>query len=372
MELVVTKEQLSYALALTASLTGRKSTMPILSNVLITAEEGCLRVLGSDIELTTVASVPAKVKKAGSTTLSAKLFSDIVRELPDGDVTLKLVEGERVEIITHASKLKMVGASATEYPSINGTSLKPSGEIATIQLLDMINKTIYAVSLDENRYNLSGVCLEVISEGKKGAQLRMVATDGHRLAVITRPAGSLQFEGRIIVPKKGLLEIKKLLNPEQEEHIKIDVQEGFLILEGKRSKISIRLVDSEYPDYSAVIPKGNGTIAIVPSRELIQALRRTSLIVTDRSKCVKLDFTEDTLKISSSSPELGEAAEELTCAYKGKHMSIGFNAHYVIDFASSLGEDQRVSLELNGEHAGAKFTAEGDESYFGVVMPMRL
>ena len=375
MEITVTKDQLNKALGLAGSIASKKTTMPILSHVLLSAENGELRIAGSDAELTAVVRIPSKVKSKGSTTVNAKILSDIVRELPEGDVSIKLTEGERVEIVTKTSKLKIVGASAEEYPGLPGIILDPQYEIESLQLLEMINKTIYAVSADESRFNLSGVCVEIINDGKgsrKENTLKMVATDGHRLSFISRPSNGIAFEGRIIAPKKGLLEIRKVLNPEGGSTVKLGIIEGFLIIESTECKIAVQLVDSEYPEYSAVIPKTKGSIAKVSSKDLTQALRRTALMVTDRGKCVKLDFSEGHLRITSSSPELGEAIEELPISYEGKPLSIGFNALYMLDFAASIGDDKNISIELNGELAGAKFSSEGDESYFGIVMPMRL
>jgi len=375
MELTLSKEALNRALSITQSIVAKKTTMPILSNVLLSVADGQLRISATDLEITAVVSAPAKVKTKGSTTVNGKVFADLVHELPEGDITLKLTEGERLEIKAKGTKLKIVGVSSEEYPSLPGIVLEPKAQMSSKQLLEMITKTLYAVSTDETRFNLNGVCFELVTEGKgpKAANsLRMVATDGHRLAIITRPAGNLSFQGRAIVPRKGLSEIRRVLDPESDKPVGIELKEGFLIIESGDTRISMRLVDAEYPNYDQVIPKEKGVIASIPTTEVGQALRRSALLVSDKGKCVKMEFATESLKISSSSPELGECVEELPIKYAGEALTVGFNALYILDIAASLGQAQTLNIELSGELGAGKFFAEGDESYFGIIMPMRL
>lgn len=372
MDLTISKSELSKAIQVTQSIVEKRATMPILANVLLTAADGKLKISATDLEITAVVTAQARVKAPGSTTVSAKVFSELARELPDGDVRIKLSDGERIEITCGKSKYRINAVSADEYPSLPGISFDVRNKISAKQLQEMINKTIYAVSQDETRFNLNGVCFEIVSDGKKQKALKMVATDGHRLAIISRPIGDLNLKDRVIVPRKGLAEIRKVLELQQDNEIGFDINEGFLVLESKECKISMRLIDAEYPDYTQVIPKHSSVVAALSSDELSQALRRVALMVTDKSKCIKLDFNGDTLKVQSSSPELGDAHEELAIQYNGKPLSIGFNAKYLLDIAASLGENQTLNIELNGELGPGKFSSANDSSYFGIVMPMRL
>ncbi|MBN8547685.1 MAG: DNA polymerase III subunit beta [Deltaproteobacteria bacterium] len=377
MDLTILKSELSKALFVTESIVEKRTTMPILSNVLLSAADGKLKISATDLEVTALATATAKVKSPGSTTVNAKVFSDIVRELPDAEVTLKLGEGERLEIISKGSRLKMIGVSAEEFPSLPGVSFEARSKISSKQLSEMVNKTVYAVSYDETRFNLNGVCFELVGEskgkGKKGERsLRFVATDGHRLAMITRPVADLDFEERVIVPRKGLSEIRKLITSDDDVQVGLDIRDGFLLLETAAAKVSMRLIDGEFPDYNQVLPKQPGVVVSLNISDFSQALRRVALMVTDKGKCVRLDFSQNSLRISSSSPELGEAVEELEVKYSGKPLSVGFNAKYILDITASLGEAQKINLELNGELGPGKFFADGDESYIGIVMPMRL
>jgi DNA polymerase III subunit beta len=372
MDIVINRNDLARALSLTQNIVEKRTTMPILGNVLLSATDGKLKISASDLEITAVAISNAQINSPGSTTVSAKMLSDLVRELGEGDVRLKLTEGERIEITSQKSKFKIVGVSADEYPSLPGISFKTKGRIGSKTLLEMINKTIYSVSQDETRFNLNGVCFEMVSEGGKKNKLRMVSTDGHRLSMITREVEDFSFKDRVIVPRKGLNELKKVVESENDTEIGIDINDGFLVIESKDCKVSMRLIDAEYPDYTQVIPKTKGTKASLSGESLSRAVRRVALLVTDKGKCIRFDFSKDALRINSSSPELGEASEEVTIKYEGKPISIGFNARYVVDFIASVGESQEIIMELNGDLGPGKVYTEGDESYFGIIMPMRL
>lgn len=374
MEITIAKAELARALYLTQSIVERKTTMPILANVLISAADRKVKFSATDLEITAVATVPAEVRSPGSTTVNAKVFGDIVRELPEGDVTLRLTEGHRIEVTARTSKVRINGVTADEYPSLPGVGFAPKTKFSSAQLLEMIEKTLYAVSLDETRYNLNGVCFELVpGKGKKdGRSLRMVATDGHRLALITRPVGDMELPEQSIVPRKGLTEIKKFLDAGSDKPVTMDFHNGFLVVESGDAKVAMRLIDGEFPDYNQVLPQKKGVDAVINSAEFAQALRRVALMVTDKGKCVKLDFAKNKLRISSSSPELGEANEELEVKYPGAPLSIGFNARYLLDIASSLQENQPLTIELHGELGPGRFFPEGDESYTAIVMPMRL
>lgn len=385
MEITIPKSELAKLLHITLAIAEKKSSMPILGNLLLSAEGKSFKLTASDLEVTAIASGTATVKKPGSITVGAKVFGDLVRELPDGDVTVRSADRDRVEVVAGPSKLKIVGVGAEEYPVPPGLALKTKCKLPAPTLIEMINKTLYAVSLDEGRYNMNGVCLEIAKDGKATA-LRMVATDGHRLALITRPLDGVEFTGlvrkgekksegtvdHVIVPRKGLAEVRKALETAGDVPVGVDVSEGFLVVEGPAWKLVVRLLDSEFPNYEQVLPKSAGTRITVLSSQLSQALKRVSLVVSDKNKGVRFDFFKNLVKISSSSPEVGEALEELEVQHAGKDFSVGFNARYIIDVLSAVSENQAFVLELNGETGPGKFYTESDESCIGIVMPLRL
>jgi len=385
MEITLPKTELAKLLHLTLAIAEKKTTMPIFGNLLLTAEDGFLKVTATDAEVTAVATTKATVTKKGSITVAAKMFGDLVRELPECDVTLKTGDRDRVEVIAGSSRLKIMGVSAAEYPVPACVSLATKCKLSAHTLAEMINKTLYAVSLDEGRYNMNGVCVELINEGKKSA-LRMVATDGHRLALITRPLDGVEFTSlvakgankkeaetdHVIVPRKGLTEVRKALETVGDVPVGVDVINGFLVVESGTWKLVVQLLDSEFPNYEQVLPKAEGVKVAVLSTQLAQALKRVSLVVSDKNKGVRLDFFNNMVRISSSSPEVGEAQEELEVQYKGRDLSVGFNARYIIDALATVGENQPFILELSGESGPGKIYAEADESAIGIVMPLRL
>ena len=381
MDLVIQKTELVKLLLNTQAVAEKKSTMPILGNILLQAEDNSLRVTGSDLEITAVSTGPAKVKKSGSITLSAKMLGDIVRELPDAEVSIKALAQDRVEISAGKSQLKLVGISADEYPTPPGISLPVKSRIQASLLSEMISKTIYSVSTDESRFTMSGICVELLNQGKNKKAIRMAATDGHRLALITRAVDEISFsliskkesdKDHIIVPRKGMVEFKKALDSNPDTNVGIDVSEGFFVLESANTKLAVRLVDGEFPDYSQVLPTEVGTKVVVLSSEFAQALKRVALVVSDKNKCVRMDFSDGKVVISSSSPDLGEAKEELSVQYSGKPLSVGFNARYLLDMLGSVGESQPLVIELHGDSGPGKFYCETDESCLAIVMPLRL
>ena len=385
MEITISKAELSKLLHVTLAIAEKKSTMPILGNILLSAEDKSFKVTASDLEITAIASTTASVKKTGSITVSAKVFGELVRELPDGEITIRAVDRDRIEVHAGSSKLKIVGVGAEEYPVPPGLALKTKCKLPAPTLIEMINKTLYAVSLDEGRYNMNGVCLEITKDGKSSG-IGMVATDEHRLGLISRPLNGVDFTGlshkgsakggagsdHVIVPRKGIAEVRKALETVGDVPVGVDVSEGFLVVEGPAWKLVVRLLDSEFPNYDQVLPKGMGSKITVLSTQLAHALKRVSLVVSDKNKGVRFDFFSNLVRISSSSPELGEAQEEVEVQYSGKDFSVGFNARYIIDVLSTISENQPFVMELNGDSGPGKFYAESDESCFGIIMPLRL
>ncbi len=371
MEISISRNELNKALASVQSIVQKKTTMPILSNALLSASQSSLNISATDLEIALSAKASAKISKDGSTTVNAKVLYDVVKELPDSEVTLKVGEGERLEVICGKSRTRIIGASAEEFPGLPGQGISPKAKIQSKQLGEIIAKTIYSVSMDETRFNLNGVNFEIV-DGEKEKSLRLVATDGHRLAMITRPAGNINFKKSVLVPRKGLLEISKLISEYPSDDVLVGIEEGFIVIEAPGAKLSIRLIDGEFPDYRQVMPKTKGVKATANGAELAMALRRVSLMVTDKAKGAKLDFSKGNLRISSYSPELGDASEEISIDYNGEPLSVGFNARYLLDIISAVNESQRFVLELHGELGPGKIYPESDESCLAIVMPMRL
>jgi DNA polymerase III subunit beta len=366
MNLVVSKENLTQLLYLTNTIVERRNTMPILANVRLSAEGKQLSISATDLEISLVGNVEADVKKSGSTTVSAKVFYDIVKELPGEKVSLNVAAGERLEIQSEQSRFKINCVSADEFPKIAGINLDKPATVDAQRIHQMIEKTAFAVSMDETRYNLNGVYLEAVDKNT----IRFVATDGHRLAMIDRPADGIVVNKGVIIPRKGISELKKVL----ENNIgsaKIEVKEGFFTVQSNNVTLGIRLVDGEFPDYKQVIPVEKTCKIEADRNELASALKRVSLVTTDKTRTIKIKLLDKNLLISSSSPEYGEASESISVSQDGENVTIGFSSRYVIDVLNAIPTSDVVEITFNGELGPAIFTGKEEESYKCIIMPMR-
>lgn len=367
MKLVIDKKKLQSVLNYCSGIVDRRATMPILANLVLSTRNNRLTISASDLEVTAVASVAAEIEESGSTTVNAKIFNDIIRELPDGNIQIELSEAERLLIKAGGATLKVFAVSDEAYPTLPGIGINTVSKISATKFLDMINKTIFAVSNDETSQHLTGVCL-----ANQGSNIRMVATDGHRISIVDRSISGLKIDNSVIIPKKGLIEVKKYLSELEDAEVGLAIKDGFLVISTDQVKFSIRLIDAEFPDYQQVVPKESISECLLEGNEFGRALKRVSLLATDQMKGVRLNFKPGKLEIKSSSPELGEAKESIKVDYQGDPVEIGFNSLYLQDLVNTLSDYENVKIKLNGALGPGMFLAEEDPQYFCVVMPMRL
>lgn len=368
MELKTKRAEFLSTLYWTQSIVERRNTMPILSNVLIEAENQDIRITATDLEVGVRARVGAEVLQSGKVTVNAKKIYEIVREAPEDAIRLKRLENDWVEIRSGKSVFKMVGIDAREFPQFpefDGNNL--SSMPATI-IREMIEKTIFSVSTDETRYSLNGVFVEEKQKGK----IHMVATDGHRLAVIERGIGSVGLEKGIILPRKGLAEVRKLLEGSEDGVVAVGFRDNLGLVIKENVEFFMRLIDGEFPDYGKVIPKDNPYTIKVEQDQLLRALRRVSILSSERYRGIKFEVGQGRVSISANNPDLGEAVEEIEVDHKGKPLSVGFNARYLIDVLGVLGEGGEVEISLKDEVSPGIIRRTGDDDYLYVVMPMRL
>ena len=372
MHFSIPKDRLAELLYLTSTIVERRTTMPILANVKLTAENGKLFVTATDLEISLVGEAEAQIKTPGSITVGGKVFYEIARELPGENVTIQLTKGQRLEIESGQSRFKINGISADEFPSVVGTTLKRKVAVDAQKLHEMFEKTAFCVSTDETRFNINGVYVEGMTAGAKNEKqlIRFVATDGHRLAMVDRPADGLTLSEHVIVPRKGIQEVKKVLE-KNTGVANVDIQDGFFTVESGNVTIGVRLVDGQFPDYRQVIPVETKTVIDCDKEELLSAVRRVSLVTTDKSRTVKFRLVGGNLVVSSSSPEYGEATESLVVKQNGEDITIGFSAKYVLDLLSAMSTSETVSMRLSGELGPGVFVGSGDDFYTCIVMPMR-
>lgn len=368
MEVKAKREKFLATLYWTQSIVERRNTMPILANVLVEANKGTLRITATDLEVGVRGSLDAEVSQEGMVTLNAKKFYEIVREAPEETIQLRRLENEWVEIRSGRSVFKVVGLDAREFPQFprfDGEKLSaaPAGV-----LKEMIEKTLFSASTDETRHNLNGVFVEELAGGK----VRMVATDGHRLALVERDLGSLGLDKGVILPRKGLAELKKVLEGSDGGVASLGFKENMGLVVKEDVELFMRLIDGEFPDYNKVIPTDNPHMVKIEQEALHQALRRVSILSSERYKGVKMELTEGKVAISTSNPDLGEAVEEIEVEYQGKSLTVGFNARYLMDVLSVLGGGNDIDLALKDEVSPSLLRPAGDDGYLYVVMPMRL
>jgi DNA polymerase-3 subunit beta len=372
MKLSIPKENLSQLLYLTNSIVERKNTMPILANVRLTAKDGVLEAAATDLEVSLVGETDANVNNPGSITVDAKVLYDIVRELPPEEVTLSVSKNQRLEISCGSAHFKINGTSSEEFPSIAGVTLSNPISVEASKFFGMFDKTSFAVSTDETRFNINGVLAECV-QGPLGPNkpcLRFVATDGHRLAMIDRPAEGFSVDSSVIIPRKGIVEIKKVLEG-NDGAARVSISEGFFTVESARVTLGVRLVDGQFPDYRQVIPDESSTTLTASRADLLSAVKRVSLVTTDKTKAVKCKFSSGTLTISSSSPEYGEASESVPVEQDGEDVSIGFSARYLLDILGAMSSSEQVVIKLKGDLGPGLFRGSEDELYTCIVMPMR-
>lgn len=350
----------------------RRTTIPILSNVLLSAEGGSLELKATDLDLEINEAVPASVEQNGATTVPAHLLYDIVRKLPDGaEVMLKVDEtGNSMSVISGRTSFKLQCLPQSDFPQLSAGSFSHIFRVDAAALKGLIDKTQFAISTEETRYYLNGIYLHAHETGGK-LKLRAVATDGHRLAraEVDAPAGSEGMPG-IIIPRKTVSELQKLIdNPDvavttEISETKIRLTIGSVVLTSK-------LIDGTFPDYQRVIPTGNDKKLIIDRQSFAAAVDRVSTISSERGRAVKLSISDGQVVLAVNNPDSGSATEEVAADYSSDPIEIGFNARYLLDVAGQLsGSEARIMLADAGSPTLIQDTA--DEQALYVLMPMRV
>ena len=368
MNLTISKEQILAGLQAVQNVVSTRTTLPILSNVLLRAEKERLEFTATDLDVTVACSVEAKVKKSGAATVPVKKLFGIVRELNGSEIDIEVDEKNVCSVRCGSSFYKIHGLNADEFPPM--PKFKEDKKVSLTQEIvkAMMRKTSFAVSTDESRYVLNGIFISL-----KDHKMTMVATDGRRLALVDEEVDIAEkSSGEFIVPAKAVNELNRLLQEKGDVEIKFgENQASFALKDDKGFSVLVitKLIEGNYPNYRQVIPgEAKERIALV-REEFLQALRRAEIMTSEKANSVKLAFGKNNLAITANSPEVGEARESLAVNYKGKEMAIAFNPRYLIDALNALSEDE-VFFELIDELSPGVLKINGPFLY--VVMPMRL
>ena len=367
MEFKIRKEEFLRGLYLAHGIADRKSTLPILANVLLRTEGKDKLVCGAtDLNVTTLVALNAKVEKEGGLTVAARQLYEIVKGLPEEEVRVRRTEQNWAEIRSGKVEFKVVGMSDRDYPKLPAIQEAEVSKVDSAVLREMIAKTIFSVSLDETRQHLAGVLFE-----SDGTTARMVSTDGHRLSKVSRPLpGGPKLASGVLIPRKGVIELRRAIET-REAPCAIGVHEGNFVLKADDVGISVKLIEGQFPPYEQVIPKDNERSVTLSRLGLLDALKRVALMSSDKTFGVRIGLEKGKLRVESDNPDLGAAREEIDIPYKGTPVQIGFNARYFIDLLGEI-ETPEVRLELAGELDPAVVRPADGSDYVCVVMPMRL
>jgi DNA polymerase III subunit beta len=372
MEFTVNKTDLVRELSLSQGVVEKKTTIPILSNVLLEAKDDRIVLTATDLELGIRCSCPARVKKEGSGTVPARKLLDFVRLLPEGDLTMKFLENHWANITSGRSRTRIAGMSRESFPELPAMP-EQIAVLPVAAISSMITRTGFAISMEESRFTLNGALLVIRPEG-----LTMVATDGHRLAFVQGPpetAGDAARPFRALVPKKAMNELAKLCDDAGEAGQAILAgDENHLFFQVGHRLLITRKLTGNFPDFERVLPKDHTLVATLQKDEARAAIERVAQFADERSRAIRVQFTSNEVRIFSSSVEMGESEESVPSQYDGPDLEIGFNAQYLLDFLRVIPQTQ-VCFELKDQKSAGELKPAGEnitDIYRYVVMPMRI
>jgi len=371
----IDRETLLKALQRVQSVVDKKNTIPILSHLLIEAVDSKVIFTATDLEVGLRLTYPAKVSKPGKVAVPAKSLYEIVRELPmDSSAQFHIFDNFWIELISGKSVFKLVGQDADEFPQLPQIDDSASFKLTSDRFAQMIDHTIFAVSNDQTRYDLSGVFLEHTKQKGKSI-LRMVATDGHRLSMMDQELEAtkeVNFEKGVILPRKGLSELRRLLGEEESFYGCFMNSNAVFWNVNQQIQLFMRLLDGEFPDYTPVIPNSNDKAVIVKREQLLNSLKRISVLSMEHSRSVRFELANGKLHLSSSNPKLGEAKEDIEVDYQGDDIEIGFNAGYFIDILNAMDDQENIVMELSDVLSPSLIKGMKFDGSLNVVMPMQL
>jgi DNA polymerase III subunit beta len=369
MKLTLTREQLQEGLVAVAASVPAKTTLPILSNILLEATKEGIRLSGTDLDIAVSTTVSASIDQEGAITLPARKLVEIVRELPSAAIRLTASGEQRVTIECGRSRFRLLGLPREEFPAFPTVKFEGGWRTSSKELQKLIGHVAFAASTEESRPILNGVLWELRPE-----RMRMVATNGHRLARMDVPTSETQgaSQADLIVPPKALEQIRRLFDTD--ETVEIARSENHLGFRTSSTQIFTRLIEGPYPNYEQVIPRENDKAATADKMALTAALRRMSIVASDQTHRIRMAFANGSCKLSVQTPDLGEAQEELNVSYEGDPLEIGFNAAYLLEILKYIPTDEvRMTFKAPERAATCEPVGWDDPaSYLALVMPLRL
>jgi len=369
MKFTITRDKLHEGLTAVAASVPAKTTLPVLANILVEASKDGLRLSATDLDIAVNTTIPASVDQEGALTLPARKLSEIVKELPNAAIRITASGEQRVQIECGRSKFKLLGLSKEEFPAFPSVKFEGGWKVAAKELQKLIGHVAFAASTEESRPILNGVLWELRPD-----RMRMVATNGHRLARMDVPASGQKGGGQadLIIPPKALEQIRRLFGGDDE--IEIGRSDNHLGFRSTTTQVYTRLIEGPYPNYEQVIPRENDKALTADKQAMAAALRRMSIVASDQTHRIRMAFTNGACKLSVQTPDLGEAQEEIAVAYEGDQLEIGFNAAYLLEILKFIPtEEVRMTFKAPERAATCEPVGWDDPaSYLTLVMPLRL
>ena len=373
MEIKINRETLLKGIYRVQGVLEKRSNMPILSSVLLTAKDDKLKISATDLEVSFEKSYPAKVIQSGDITISGKQLLDITRETNSNEIHIAEKENNWVYISDGNAHYNLSFLSPDEFPVLAEIDECVLAEVNGKLLSEMISKTVYATTVEESGFRLSGVFLEKI-KNKEDIYFRMVSTDGHRLSLVDKEIPDiekLELKDGIMIPKKSLMELNKFAL--EEETVFLGLQKNNLIVKKNEALIVIRLLDSKFPDYKNMIPEKqkDDKFITLNKKNLLDTMKRMMIVGGDQYKGVTFNISEDYIEMISENPDLGDVKEKIKIEYQGNSITVGFNPKYFMDALQSM-ESEMIYLKIKDENSPCFITGEVDKGFIGLIMPIRI
>ncbi|MEK6549024.1 MAG: DNA polymerase III subunit beta [Nitrospirota bacterium] len=374
MKIKIARDELLTGLQRVQGIVEKRNTMPVLSNILLETKQDGIELVATDLEIGVRGHYKADVQQAGSVSLSARKLYELLKEVAAGEITITTQENNWVQIQAGRSQFKIVGIAASEFPALPTIEREGRVAIPGSGLASLIRKTLFAVGDNDARYILNGLLITLHSSDKK-VTMKLVGTDGHRLAVaesdLTQSAGTdLPKEIKAIIPRKAAQEIRRLLEEEEGEPL-LGFTKNLVTFQRSGLFLTSRVMEGTYPNYQQVIPKESAKKAAIERTALESALRRVAVLSKDKTNAVKVILQNGSITLHTSSPDVGEATEDLPAQYRGESLTTGFNARYLLD-ALAVMDGDTVNLEISSPLSPCVLKSDGDPGFLCVVMPMKI
>ncbi len=366
MKFSINKEDILEELQLLQGIVEKRNTLPILANILINVTKEKVEMTGTDLEVGLKSHFPAKISQTGAVTVSGKKLFEIVKSLAEEkEVTFKENQDSMIEITAGESEFKILCLPKEDYPQVPEPRFEKNIILPLGLVKEMVDRVYYAIT-QEHRYYLTGALLIL-----KDKSLELVSTDGHRLAYTAKSVDDLKLDDeiRVIVAKKTLSELRKI----EDEELEFDFDQSNLFFRVKNRTLISRIIEGKFPNFEEVIPVGNPNVIVVPREEITNAIRRVSLLSSERSRGIKMSLEKNRLRLFSSNPEIGEARDKLDVNYDGENVEVGFNSQYLLDFLNTV-HTESIQFELKDENSAVLMKPEGEEGlkFIYVLMPMKI